>query len=96
MIMCWLDDSRVEDLRQVTEYMSGLNCVWMDQGSLVYKPGHRGNVYLAGSESEFLIYIETIGRFEAQVEACIIQKDQARLERYMDWVVYSLDVHYAG
>ena len=52
----------------------------MDQGSLVHKPSHRGNVYLAGSESEVLIYLKTIGRFEVQVEASIIQKDQTRLE----------------
>jgi hypothetical protein len=56
----------------------------MDQGSLVHKPSHWGNVYLAGSESEVLFYVETIGRFEAQVEASVIQKDQTRLEGDMD------------
>jgi hypothetical protein len=41
-------------------------------------------MYLARSEREVLINIEAIGRFEAQVEACVIQKDQTRLERDMD------------
>ena len=80
MIMCRLDDSRVEDLRQVTEDLSGLYFALMDQGSLVHKPSHRGNMHLARSESEFLINIETIGCFEAQVKASVIQKDQTRLE----------------
>jgi len=76
MIFRGRDDSRVEDPRQVTEHMGRLYGVRMDQGSLVHKPSHRGNMYLAGSESEVLIYLEAIGRFQAQCEASVIQKDQ--------------------
>ena len=64
--------------------MGHLCGVQMNQGCLVYKPSHRSNMYLARSEREVLINIEAIGRFEAQVEACVIQKDQTRLERDMD------------
>jgi hypothetical protein len=77
MILSWKDDSRVENLSQVViEHMGRLCEVRMDQESLVYKPSHRSYVYLAGSESEVLINIEAIGRFKAQVETCVIQKDQ--------------------